>query len=115
MGAGESGERAREAVIMVAMATVHMSEAEVARDLHAVLERVRQGVEVVIEQDHRAVAVLRASQWGGPGRELSECIALAKAYEEKLGYAPIADSGFADDVQAGIDSRRDSFEPPAWE
>ena len=115
MGAGESGERAREAVIMVAMATVHMSEAEVARDLHAVLERVRQGVEVVIEQDHRAVAVLKASQWGGPGRELSECIALAKAYEEKLGYAPIADSGFADDVQAGIDSRRDSFEPPAWE
>jgi len=40
------------------MATVHMSEAEVARDLHAVL---------------------------------------------------------AKDVQAGIDARRDSFEPPAWD
>src|SRR5579863_8066151 len=104
--AEESGERAGEAVIMEAMATVHMSEAEVARDLHAVLERVRQGVEVVIEQDHRAVAVLTASQTGGPGRRLSECIALAKAYEEKLGYAPIPDAGCADDVQAGIDLRR---------
>ena len=31
------------------MATVHMSEAEVARDLHAVLAKVQQGVEVVIE------------------------------------------------------------------
>jgi hypothetical protein len=29
--------------------TIHMSEAEVARDLHAVLEKVRQGVAVVIE------------------------------------------------------------------
>ena len=65
MEAGESGERAREAVTMEAMATVPMSEAEVARDLHAVLEQVRQGVEVVIEQDHRAVAVIRAEHRSG--------------------------------------------------
>jgi len=38
-----------------------MSEAEVARDLHAVLAKVRQGVEIVIEQDHRPVAVLKSS------------------------------------------------------
>lgn len=30
------------------MATVHMSEAEVARDLHAALARVQQGIEIVI-------------------------------------------------------------------
>ena len=35
-----------------------MTEAEVTRDFAAVLERVRQGVEVVVEQDHQAVAVL---------------------------------------------------------
>ena len=29
------------------MATVHMTESEVARDLHAVLAKVQQGVEVV--------------------------------------------------------------------
>jgi len=100
---------------METMATVHMSEAEVARDLHAVLAQVQQGVEVVIEQDHRPVAVLRPSQSGSPGRKLSECIALAKAYEEKLGSGPVPDADFAKDVQAGIDSRRDSFEPPAWD
>ena len=41
------------------------------------------------------------------GRKISECIVLARAYEEKLGYAPIPDEGFAKDVQEGIDSRRD--------
>ena len=88
---------------------------EVARDLHAVLAKVPQGVEIVIEQDHRPVAVLKPSQSGGPGRKLSKCIALAKAYEEKPGDTPIPDADFANDVQAGIDSRRDPFEPPAWE
>jgi antitoxin (DNA-binding transcriptional repressor) of toxin-antitoxin stability system len=91
-----------------------MSEAEVARDLHAVLAKVQQGVEIVIEQDHRPVAVLKPSPTR-PGRKLSDCIAMAKAYEAKLGYAPIPDEDFAKDVQAGIDARRDSFEPPAWD
>ena len=100
---------------MEAMATVHMSEAEVARDLHAVLAKVQQGVEIVIEQDHRPVAVLKPSASTRPGRKLSECIELAKAYEAKLGYAPIPDEDFATDVQAGIDGRRDSLEPPAWD
>ncbi len=89
------------------MATVYMSEAELARDLHAALAKVQQGVEIIIEQDHRPVAVLKPSTSARPGRKLSECIALAKAYEEKLGYAPVPDADFAKDVQAGIDSRRD--------
>jgi hypothetical protein len=100
---------------METMATVHMSEAEVARDLHAVLAKVQQGIEVVIEQDHRPIAVLKSSVPVRPGRKLGECIALAQAYEAKLGYAPIPDEDFAKDVQAGIDSRRDSLEPPAWD
>jgi antitoxin (DNA-binding transcriptional repressor) of toxin-antitoxin stability system len=100
---------------MGTMATVHMSEAEVARDLHAVLAKVQQGIEVVVEQDHRPVAVLKPSPPTRPGRKLSECIALAKVYEAKLRYAPIPDEDFAKDVQAGIDARRDSFEPPAWD
>ena len=91
-----------------------MSEAEVAGDLHGALAKVRQGAEVVIEQDDRPVAVLRASEPTRPGRTLSDCIALARAHEERLGEAPIPDADFANDVQAGIDARRDSFEPPAW-
>ena len=39
---------------------VHMTEAEVARDLHTARERVRQGIEVVIDQDNRPVAVIKA-------------------------------------------------------
>lgn len=97
------------------MATVHMSEAEVARNLRAVLAKVRQGVEIVIEQDHRPVAVLRPSESTRTGRKLSECVALAKDYEAKLGDAPIPDEDFTKDVQAGIDARRDSFQPPAWD
>ena len=59
------------------MLQVHMTEAEAARDFHAVLERVREGAEVVIEQDRRPVAVIRTT--AVKGRLLSECIALAEA------------------------------------
>ena len=99
------------------MAILYMSETEVARDLHAVLAKVQQGIEVVIEQDHLPIAILKTPSASAtrPGRKLSECVALAKAYEEKLGHTPLPDAGFAYDVQAGIDMRRDSFEPPAWD
>jgi antitoxin (DNA-binding transcriptional repressor) of toxin-antitoxin stability system len=93
------------------MAQVHMSEAEVARDLHAVLEKVREGVEVIIEQDHRPVAVIKTPP--GPGRPIDECIALAKAYEERLGYAPVPDPDFAKDVQAAIDAHQEPLNPPS--
>jgi len=95
------------------MATVRITEAELARDLHAVLARVREGVEVIVEEDHRAVAVIKTPH--GPGRKISESIALAKAFEEKLGYAPVPDSDFARDVQAGIDAHREPLNPPPWD
>jgi hypothetical protein len=50
----------------------------------------------------------------GPGRKLSECIALAKAYEQGLGYAPLPDADFAADVQAAIDSHREPLNPPEY-
>ena len=39
------------------MATLRITEAELAHDVHAVLAKVQEGVEVIVEQDHRAVAV----------------------------------------------------------
>jgi hypothetical protein len=39
-----------------------MTEAELARDLHAGLEKVRQGTEVAVEQDRQPIAILRASE-----------------------------------------------------
>ena len=93
----------------------YMNEAEVTCDLHVVLAKAQQGVEVIIEQDYRAVAVLKASNGEGPGHKLSQCIALAKAYEKKLGCAPVPDADFATDVHAAIDSRLDRFEALPWE
>lgn len=89
--------------------TLHMSEAEVARDLHAVLAKVQQGIEVVIEQDRRPVAVLRAPL--ANGRLLSECIALAEA----RGTTAIPDEGFMKDVAEGITERTKPWTPPSWE
>lgn len=86
---------------------MHMSEADVARDFHAVLAAVQEGAEVVVERDHRPVAIIKSSEPAQPGRTLTECIALARAYEEKLGDTPLPDEDFAKDVQAGIDERRD--------
>jgi hypothetical protein len=85
--------------------TVHITEAELARDLHTVLAKVQ---EVIVEQDHRPVAVIRTPQ--GPARKISECIALAKAHEERLGQAPTLDPDFAADVEEIIRNRK-SVEP----
>ncbi len=97
---------------MEGMATVHMSEVEVARDLHAVLAKVKEGVEIVIEQDRRPVAVLRRPQ--PAGRKISDCIALAKEYEAKLGFAPTPGEGFAQDVEEGIEGRQQPV-PHVWD
>jgi len=95
------------------MSTVRITETELARDVHAVLEKVQQGVEIIVEQDHRPVAVIRSPK--RPGRLISECIASAKAYEDKLGYRPIPDPDFAKDVEDGIRERSQPFNPPSWD
>src|SRR5258706_463703 len=41
------------------MTTVHMAEAEGTANFAAVLEKVRQGAEIVVEHNHEPVAVLR--------------------------------------------------------
>jgi len=87
-----------------------MTEAEVARDLHDVLEKVQRGIEVVIEQDHRPVAVIMPSK---PivGRPISEVIAALEA----SGANAIIDEDFARDVQEAIDAHREPWNPPSWD
>jgi antitoxin (DNA-binding transcriptional repressor) of toxin-antitoxin stability system len=91
------------------MAQVHMTEAEVARDLHEVIAKVQQGVEVVVEQDHRPVAVIRSPQ--PKGRLLSECITVAEARSSTA----TLDQSFMKDVEEGIAGRSQPWNPPAWE
>lgn len=85
-----------------------MSDAEVARDFAAVLEKVRQGAEVVVQHDQRPVAVIKAV--AGPGRPIDECIALAAA---RASGAKL-DGDFAEDLRQIIADRR-PFDPPAWD
>ena len=73
----------------------YMGLKKLARDLHAALAQVQQGVEIVIEQDHRPVAVLEPFASTRPGRKRSECIVPARADEAKLGHAPVADEDFS--------------------
>ena len=82
------------------MAQVHMTDAELARDLHAVLEKVRQGAEVIIEDGYRRVAVIKPVQ--GSGRSIDECIAIARAHNS----GATLDEDFAKDLEEIIASRK---------
>jgi antitoxin (DNA-binding transcriptional repressor) of toxin-antitoxin stability system len=91
------------------MATVHMTEAEVVKDIAAVLAKVRQGVEIVVEQDHRAVAFIKPSK--PVGRMISEVIADLKA----RGSNAVVDDDFAHDIEEGIKAHRQPWNPPSWD
>jgi antitoxin (DNA-binding transcriptional repressor) of toxin-antitoxin stability system len=90
------------------MPELHMSEAEVAKDFAAVLEKLKHGNEVVVEQDHRPVAVI--SPVKGPGRPIDECIALATTH----GSGARLDEEYAKDLAEIIASRR-PLDTSAWE
>ena len=94
------GQRARTTGIIKDMGIVRISEAELARDLHAVLAKVQQGIEVVVEQDHRPVAVIKPSQ---PARRMiSEVVSDLKT----RGSTAVIDDDFARDVAEGIQAHR---------
>ena len=93
------------------MATIHISEADAARDFAGLLARVRAGVEVVIESGTQPVAVLRAA---APRRSISESIALAEARSKELGYKPVMDAEFAADMEEIIRNRKPR-DTSAWD
>ena len=91
------------------MEQVRMTEAEVTSNFAAVLEKLKQGDEVVVEQDHRPVAVIKPAR--GPGRLLSECIALAEAH----GSTATLDEGFSKDLEEIIKSHREPLDASQWD
>jgi len=88
------------------MVVLRISEADLARDLPAVLEKVRLGEEVVVERDTQPVAVIRPPDF--QGRPIDECIALAKAH----GSHATLDDDFAADLEEIINSHREPLNPP---
>ena len=71
------------------------------------LARVQEGVEIVIEQDHRAVAVIKSPLV--KGRKISEVIAALEA----SGANAVIDEDFARDVEEGIEAHREPWNPPS--
>ena len=91
------------------MGTIRISDADLARDPYAVLAKVEEGVEVIVERDHRPVATIKSSKRSG--RPISECIASARAFGSKA----ILDGDFGKDVEEGIRERSLPWNPPSWD
>ena len=90
-------------------ATVRITEAELARDLRGVLAKVQEGVEVIVEQDHRPIAVIRLPYRSG--RLISEIVRQAKERNSEVTLDP----DFGKDLEAIIASHEHTWNPPPWE
>ena len=92
------------------MTTVRITEAELARDVHAVLEKVQQGSEVIVErEDHRPVAVISSPH--GSGRPITEILREAKQRNSTV----TLDEDFGKDLEEIIASHQQPRNPPSWD
>jgi antitoxin (DNA-binding transcriptional repressor) of toxin-antitoxin stability system len=91
------------------IARVRITEDELARDTHAVLAKVQEGVEVIVKQDHRPLAVIRRPHRSG--RPISEILRQAKERNSTV----TLDSDFSRDLQTIIASHQQARNPPSWE
>jgi prevent-host-death family protein len=80
---------------------VHISEAEAASNFAGVLARVRRGIEVVIGDEVRPVAVVRPAE--PHVRLLSESLRLAREHASRA----TLDEDFARDLEAAINGHRE--------
>lgn len=90
------------------MEPLRISEADLAKDIGAILQRVETGAEFIIERDAHPAAVIRPVE--PVRRTISECIALLPGDSTAT-----IDADFATDVQAAIDAHREPLEPPVWD
>jgi len=92
------------------MATLRITELELARDVRTVLEKVQQGSEVIIErEDHQAVAVIRSHHRSG--RPISDI--LREARQRNLTVT--LDEDFGRDLDAVIAGHQQPWLPPSWD
>jgi len=87
---------------------LHISEADLTKDIVSILRRMQTGAEAIIERDAQPVAVLRPIE--PVRRKISECIALLP--EDSVATV---DPDFAKDVEEAIAAHREPLEPPAWD
>ncbi len=94
---------------MKSLATIHISEAEAARDFAGLLARVRAGAEVVINKEASPPVVLRVANEPAV-RQLSESLRMAREHRS----AATLDEGFAYDLDAVIDSHPEPLQS-SWD
>ena len=87
-------------VVIEAMVTVRMSEAEVIKDIPAVLAKVRQGVEIIVEQNNQTIAVIKPPHRSG--RPISEVLREAKRRNSTV----TLDEEFSKDLEEIIATRQ---------
>ncbi len=94
--------------MIIPMETIHVTDVEAVRDFAGLLRKVRNGVEVVIEHDAQAIAVVQAP--APPRRSMQECLALLPEHSPAL-----VDEDFARDVEEAIASHREPLGAPTWD
>jgi antitoxin (DNA-binding transcriptional repressor) of toxin-antitoxin stability system len=92
------------------METIHIPEAEAARNFAAVISHVDEGFEVVIERDAHPIAFIHPPV-KRPGLLLSEIIARAEA----RGSTVTLDGNFGHDLEDAINSHNEPLNPPEWD
>ena len=89
---------------------VRITEAELARDVRAVLEKVEQGSEVIIEhEDHRPMAVIHPLH--RTGRPISEILSEAR----QRNVTATLDDDFGKDLEDIVASHQQPWQPPSWD
>jgi antitoxin (DNA-binding transcriptional repressor) of toxin-antitoxin stability system len=90
----------------LSMGTTHIPVAEAARDLRELLDRVRAGEDIVID-DGKSTPVRLAPASPSPNEtSISEVIAGLKVREMELGYPLRMGADFADDLEEIIGNRK---------
>ena len=89
--------------------TLRIGDAYLARDPYAVLARVEEGVEVIVERNHRPLATIKTPKRSG--RPISEYISSARTSDSKV----ILDGDFGKDVEEGIREHSQPWNPPSWD
>jgi antitoxin (DNA-binding transcriptional repressor) of toxin-antitoxin stability system len=86
-----------------------MTDAEVTGDFASVLEKIRMGIEVVVDRENRPVAVI--SQPKRSGRPVAEILRDAR----ERNCTVTLDPDFGRDLEAAIASHQESWDPPSWD
>jgi antitoxin (DNA-binding transcriptional repressor) of toxin-antitoxin stability system len=92
------------------METLRVTEAELARDVRTVLEKVRRGAEIIIEQEnHRPIAII--SPPNRSGRPITEILHEARQRSSTV----TLDQEFGRDLEEIIAIHQQAWNPPSWD